>query len=209
MIDMSYFLWQHKGALKFVIPVLLTVDAMHNAVIIWNLYNERLHEWEEERRHAILSLVMPTLRQLHVRCQQQDQAFWPVMLSKASDPPPVCKNLDIQAADFEALGVVVGWPLLTACRDRAIDQISEPSASSGPCEQLHGDLDEINSYPMLLRERCKRALSSVTQQMEVGMGVGIESLQHLVPMPRVQIWRTSALRFRMQWRNVTQPSHGT
>ncbi len=46
MFDPSYFLWQHKGPLKFVIPVLLTVDAMHNAVVIWNLYNERLQVWD-------------------------------------------------------------------------------------------------------------------------------------------------------------------
>ena len=103
------------------------------------------------------------------------------------------------------------WPLLTACQECANEQVPEPSASTGPCEQVHEGYAAETSYSVLVREGCKRAFSCVKEQLEMAIGAGIEKLQHLVAMPRMHISRRSALRFRVQWRGVTQPqaSHET
>lgn len=56
-------------------------------------------------------MVSPTLYQIHAHCQRQDRAFWPTLLSKASlDNEPLLEPdaTELLAADFDALGVVVG-----------------------------------------------------------------------------------------------------
>ena len=58
-----------------------------------------------------MHMVSPTLQQVHARCEQEDRAFWPVVLSKPClDSQPLFMHMakEIPAADFDALGVVVG-----------------------------------------------------------------------------------------------------
>lgn len=54
MFNLSSFLIQYRGILKFVIPICLTLDAIHNAFTIWNLYKDRL----QARGHRFLVLVL-------------------------------------------------------------------------------------------------------------------------------------------------------
>lgn len=76
-----------------------------------------------------------------------------------------------------------------------------------PCQQKPKQQGRrVVSVWVLMREKYEAAMQKRRMQLDDMMGAAIDALHQQMPIPRMQIWRKSALRFCIQWHGIVATS---
>eukprot|EP00884_Botryococcus_braunii_P022322 jgi/Botrbrau1/8774/Bobra.0330s0008.1 len=177
-MDIGAAVSKAKRFLRVIIPVALSIDMVHNIIIITRLAQARLQEWREEEKLALISRVESVLWRVVHRCNTMDQAFWPpeVSLKRLAIPSPFAayNGLDLTAASQSKKRT------RTSLDHTPLQEIDQQQDSIGAADDLCSSRLEDKSHP----------------------AGSCGSVENLVVSNMLQLWQSfqSAMARRISWK---------